>query len=112
MSEPYCVILSTAGSREEADRLAEMLVSRRLAACVQITEIASCYWWEGKVTKENECLLLVKTAARLYGAVEAAIVENHSYAVPEIIQIPIAQGLGRYLAWIGENTLPPHGEAG
>jgi periplasmic divalent cation tolerance protein len=111
MPAPYCVILTAAGSQDEADRLAEMLVSRRLAACVQTANIASCYRWKGEVTKESERLLLIKTAAHLYRAVEAAIVENHSYEVPEIIQLPIAQGLDRYLGWIGENTLPPQGEA-
>ena len=104
MASPYCVILATAGSPDEADRLAEMLVSRRLAACVQIANIASCYRWKGAVTKEAECLLLIKTAAHLYAAVEAAIVENHSYEVPEVIQLPIEQGLDRYLGWITENT--------
>ena len=110
MTERYCVILTTAGSEEEADRLAEMLVARRLAACVQTTNIASCYRWKGQVTKENERLLLIKTAAHLYSAVEAAIVENHSYETPEIIEMPIERGLDRYLGWIDENTLPSQGE--
>ena len=104
MPDEYCVIISTAGSQDEANRLAELLVSRQLAACVQITNIASCYRWEGKVIKEPEFLLLIKTAAHLYHDVESAIVENHSYAVPEVIQLSIAQGLDRYLEWIGENT--------
>ncbi len=105
MANSYCVILTTAGSQDEADRLAEMLVSRQLAACVQIASILSCYRWKAAVTKEAEFLLLVKTAARLYPAVEAAIVENHSYEVPEVVQISIEQGLDRYLGWIGENTI-------
>ena len=104
MSGPYCVILATAGSQAEADRLAEMLVSRRLAACVQVANIASCYRWKGAVTKEAEYLLLIKTVAHLYSQVEAAIVESHSYEVPEIIQLPVEQGLDRYLGWIDENT--------
>ncbi len=104
MSSPYCVILTTAGSQEEASRLAEMLISRRLAACVQIANILSCYRWKGAVTKEAEFLLLIKTAAHLYPAVEAAIVENHSYEVPEVVQLPIEQGLDRYLGWISEST--------
>ncbi len=104
MSNLYCVILTTAGSQDEANRLAEMLVSRQLAACVQIANILSCYRWKGAVTREVEFLLLIKTAAHLYGAVEAAIVENHSYEVPEVVQLPIEQGLDRYLGWISENT--------
>ena len=101
---PYCVVLVTAGSHDEANRLAEMLVERRLAACVQVTDIASTYRWQGQVTRAAECLLLIKTAARLYLEVEAAILANHSYEVPEIVQIPIEQGLDRYLGWIDENT--------
>jgi len=101
---PYCAILVTAGSHDEANRLAEMLVERRLAACVQVTDIASTYRWQGQVTRAAECLLVIKTAARLYPEVEAAILANHSYEVPEIVQIPIEWGLDRYLGWIDENT--------
>lgn len=101
---PTCVILSTAGTRAEAERLAELLVTRQLAACVQITEIASCYLWEGKLVKEPEYLLLIKTRHSLFSEVQAAILANHSYAVPEIVQLPIEQGLPAYLSWLLENT--------
>jgi periplasmic divalent cation tolerance protein len=104
MTDPYCVILSTAGSQEEADRLAELLVTRRLAACVQMIPITSRYLWKGEMNKDAEVLLLVKTASHLYPEVEAAIVQNHSYEVPEILQLPVAQGLERYLGWISDNT--------
>jgi periplasmic divalent cation tolerance protein len=104
MPTPYCVILTAAGSQEEADHLANLLVSRRLAACVQVASIASTYRWKGEVTREPEYLLLIKTAAHLYHDVETAIVENHSYEVPEIVQLSIAEGLDRYLGWIEENT--------
>jgi len=104
MSDPFCVITTTTASWEEADRLAELLVSGRLAACVQILSIASTYMWKGKLTSEPEHLLLIKTAAHLYPEVEKIIVANHSYEIPEIVQLPITQGLDRYLSWIGENT--------
>jgi periplasmic divalent cation tolerance protein len=100
----FSVILTTAGSREEAGRLADLLVSQRLAACVQIMGIDSTYRWQGQVVKEPEFLLLVKTRAALYPQVEAAIRAGHSYDVPEIMQLPITQGLESYLGWIGENT--------
>ena len=83
-----------------------MLVSRKLAACVQVTSIDSTYRWQGKIRHEPEYLLLIKTASRLYPEVEAAILENHSYELPEILRIPIEGGLERYLAWIEENTNP------
>jgi len=104
MTKSYDIILTTTGSKEEADRLAEMLVSRQLAACVQVINIGSTYMWQGKMTQEAEFLLLIKTASHMYSEVEKIIVENHSYEIPEIIQIPIVQGLPAYLAWIDENT--------
>ena len=104
MSNSFCVILTTAGSQGDANRLAELLVSRKLAACVQIVNISSVYRWQEQVQNEAEYLLLVKTAAHLYHQVEAAIVENHSYEIPEVVQLPIVQGLDRYLGWIAENT--------
>ena len=104
-SDQYCVILTTAGSREEADRLSEWLVSSKLAACVQITRVDSCYIWKGKLTREAEYLLLIKTAAHLYAKVETAILEKHSYEIPEIIQLPVTRGLERYFNWITENTI-------
>ncbi len=100
----YCVILTTTGSQEEADRLAELLVSRRLAACVQITSISSVYRWQGAVTREPEFLLLIKTVDRLYKNVETAILKNHSYEVPEIIQLPVTQGSDRYLEWLDQSV--------
>jgi periplasmic divalent cation tolerance protein len=104
MTDQYCMILTTTGSQEEANLIAELLVTRKLAACVQMTKITSCYVWEGKVNKDSEYLLLIKTAAHLYPEVEATIVENHSYEIPEIIQLSITRGLDRYLGWIDENT--------
>lgn len=104
MPESYSLVLSTAGTAQEADRLAEMLVSSKLAACVQIVNIASVYTWEGEMHKEPEYLLLIKTAAGRYAEVESAIVQHHSYEIPEIVQVPIERGLPAYLAWIAANT--------
>jgi periplasmic divalent cation tolerance protein len=105
MPEAYCMILTTAGSQAEANRLADVLVSSHLAACVQQLAVASVYRWQGEIHRDPEILLLVKTAARLYPRVQAAILANHSYVVPEIIQIPVTQGLDRYLDWIESNVL-------
>lgn len=100
----YCVILTTAGSQEEADKLAASLVENKLAACVQITPITSYYSWKGKVNKDPEFLLLIKTRDDLYAKVEAHLSQNHSYEVPEIVQLPINQGLEGYLSWVMEST--------
>ena len=104
MTEGYCMILTTVGSRDEAERISELLVLRRYAACVQISSINSTYRWEGEIHKDAEYLLLIKTKIDLYNQVESAILENHSYEVPEIIQIPVMQGFNGYLGWIDANT--------
>ncbi len=103
MSTAYCVVLTTAGSQEEAEKIAEHLVSHHLAACVQLAHIQSVYAWKGKITRGGEVLLLIKTGARLYPEVEAALREIHSYEIPEIVQLPVEGGFDRYLAWMGEN---------
>jgi len=104
MISKYCVVTCAAGSRAEAGRLADLLVERRLAACVQIVDIASTYSWKGKLEHTQECLLLIKTTAACYPQVESALRKNHSYELPEIVQIPIENGLPDYLKWIDENV--------
>lgn len=102
----HCVILTTCPSREEAHRLASLLVRGHLAACVQITEITSCYEWKGEVKTEPEQLLFIKALSDAFGEIERLITENHSYEVPEIVQIPIERGYPPYLRWIDEVTNP------
>ena len=100
----FCVVLTTTSSQAEADRLAGGLVSERLAACVQIVAINSHYIWEGKAQQEPEYLLLVKTRKEVYERIEAFIHREHSYEVPELIQLPVEAGSGPYLDWVRENT--------
>jgi periplasmic divalent cation tolerance protein len=101
-----CVqVTATAGSEEEAGRLAALLVERRLAACAQVVgPIMSRYRWQGEVEEAREWQLLVKTTRAAYGAVEAAICEAHPYDEPEIIATPIVAGSAGYLAWIEESV--------
>jgi len=101
-----CVqVLTTVGSEEEAGRIAELLVERRLAACVQVVgPIVSRYRWEGAVEEEREWQCMAKTTRAAYGAVEQAIRDAHSYDEPEIVATPIAAGSAGYLAWIEENV--------
>jgi periplasmic divalent cation tolerance protein len=102
----YLQVLTTAGSEEEAERIAAALVDRRLAACVQtIGPVASRYRWQGKVESAREWLCLAKTAAARYGEVEAAIRELHSYEEPEVVATPIVAGSEGYLDWIGESVV-------
>jgi len=104
MSE-HLQVLTTAGSEEEAGRIAALLVERRLAACVQVIgPIASRYRWRGEIEEEREWQCLAKTTRAAYDRVEAAIREAHSYENPEIIALPIVAGSAGYLAWIEENV--------
>jgi periplasmic divalent cation tolerance protein len=98
-------VLTTTGSEEEAGRIAEVLVERRLAACVQVVgPIVSRYRWQGTIEAEREWQCLAKTTRGAYEAVEAAIREVHSYDEPEIIATPIVAGSAGYLGWVEENV--------
>jgi periplasmic divalent cation tolerance protein len=95
------IVFSTAGTGEEARRIARHLVEARLAACVNIVpQIESIYRWQEKVESAREWLLLIKTSAELFPAVRDAIRQLHSYEVPECIAINIADGSAPYLQWI------------
>lgn len=100
----HIVVYTTTGSETEAEKIAEALVSEKLAACVQYMKINSVYRWQDKINKDVEFLLILKTKKRLYKAVEKRIRELHSYECPEIIATPIAEGSKSYLNWINENT--------
>ena len=101
------VVLVTTGSREEAARLADIIVTARLAACVQILpEIESVYHWKGKVERAPEILLLAKTTKENFAALEAAVRALHSYETPEIIALPITAVSQPYLEWLTANVLP------
>lgn len=101
----YVQVLTTAGSEEEAERIASTLVEQRLAACVQVVgPVASHYRWQGKLEQEREWQCLAKTEAGLYERVEAAIRAVHSYEEPEILAIPILAGSRGYLDWVSANV--------
>ena len=96
-------VQATAGSREEADRVAAALLERRLAACVQVVgPVESRYWWEGRLETATEWLCLVKTTDDRVDEVVAVIQDVHSYDVPEIIALPVVAGSEAYLRWIAE----------
>jgi periplasmic divalent cation tolerance protein len=97
----YCCVLSTVPSIKKARALAGLLVSRRLAACVQILPgLESHYRWRGKKEISKEILLLIKIQGSNYKKIEKTLLENHPYEVPEIICLPITQGSSSYLDWI------------
>lgn len=99
-------ITTAAGSREEADAIADALVGARLAACVQVLgPIRSTYRWKGAVASGEEWLCLVKTTAARAGDAMAEIARVHSYETPEITLTPIVAGAAPYLAWIDAEVL-------
>jgi len=99
------LVLTTAGSEAEAQKIANQLVERRLAACVNIVpRIQSVYRWEGKVETAEEFLLIIKTTKTRIQDVQAAIRELHSYDLPECVVISMEGGSSEYLKWIEESV--------
>ena len=95
------VVVSTCSSEEEAERLARMLVERRLAACVNvIPRVRSFYRWQGAIESADELLLVIKSSRELFAQLRDALAAGHSYEVPEIIAIPVVGGSEAYLNWI------------
>jgi periplasmic divalent cation tolerance protein len=98
------IVLSTAGSEEEARKIARHLVEHQLAACVNLVpRIESIYRWQGKVENSQEWLLLIKTSAENFPRVRDAIRELHSYDLPECISITIENGSSEYLNWLANS---------
>ncbi|MFH1800429.1 MAG: divalent-cation tolerance protein CutA [Candidatus Omnitrophota bacterium] len=105
MSAKYCCVLNTVPSIKKARTLAGLLVSRRLAACVQILPgLESHYRWRGRKETSKEVLLLIKTQVSNYKKLEKTLLKNHPYEIPEIICLPITQGSRSYLDWISKEA--------
>ena len=101
----YSVVFMTASSHEEAENIAGSLVSHKLAACVNILpNMKSFYWWDDKVCKDDELLLVAKIKTSLFKDLEKAVKKMHSYDVPEIILLPIENGSNAYLQWMEKVT--------
>ena len=105
MTAEAIVVLITTSSREEATRLADMLVGARLAACVQILpEIESIYRWQGKIEREAEVLLLAKSTRDKFEELERQVKAMHSYETPEILALQVSAISETYLKWVDENV--------
>jgi periplasmic divalent cation tolerance protein len=99
------VVVSTVGKAEDAERIGRALVERRLAACVNVLpSVTSIYRWKGKLEKDEERLLVIKTRADRFPALRQALVSLHPYEVPEVIALPIADGHPPYLDWLDESV--------
>ncbi len=100
----FVVVLITA-PQAEAKELARILVGEKLAACANIIDtVSSIYWWEGKIQDDIESLLILKTRKDLGDTMIARTKQIHSYAVPEIIALPVIRGNQDYLDWIDESV--------
>lgn len=98
----YSVVLTTAGSKEEAEAIATALIEAKLAACVNLFPVQSIYTWQGKVQREAEWQLVIKTRLDCFDELSAKVKALHSYDVPELIALPIERGAAGYLGWLGE----------
>jgi periplasmic divalent cation tolerance protein len=107
MTSEHCLVLSACPDSEVAHQLANMLVERRLAACINILPgVTSIYRWKDVIETSQECHLLIKTTRTNYQPLEAAIRENHPYELPEIVMVPVDHGLPAYLQWINQCVKP------
>ena len=103
----FLQIVTTTERQEDARRIADLLVEKRLAACVQIVgPVTSIYRWQGKVESAQEWQCQIKTRQALLDDVADAIRETHPYEVPEIVAVPIVAGSREYLIWLEEQTEP------
>ncbi len=100
----FVVLLTTAASQAEAERLATVLVEAKLAACVNLFPIHSVYVWQGEIQREPEWQLMIKTRLSLFEEVKAQLDNLHSYELPELIAIPIVDASAAYLNWVGEQV--------
>jgi len=104
-NEENVVIYITTGTDEEAREVAQVLLEKRKAACVNILpRVSSIFWWQDKLDSAQEILLIVKTKASLVNEIVRLVREVHSYDVPEIIALPIVGGNRDYLEWIGKEV--------
>lgn len=101
------IVFTNLPDRASALELARSLVDKRLAACVNVLgETSSVYRWKGKVANETEVAVLIKTRGAVYEQLTAAIKALHPYELPEIVAVPVADGLPAYLEWVTAETSP------
>jgi len=110
MDSGVCIVMTSIGTEDEAESLAEAIVEARLAACVQVQRVRSLYNWHDVLHREPEWVLHIKTLDVRYGALEAFIRERHSYEVPEIVRVPITAGSADYLDWLRAGSTSPRAQ--
>jgi periplasmic divalent cation tolerance protein len=97
----YLIVFMTAPNREEAEKIVRVLLEERLIACGNIIGgVASFFWWKGKIEEENECLVVMKSDDERFKKLSERITGLHSYDVPEVLAVPVVDGLPSYLDWL------------
>ena len=104
----YCLVMVTVASEQEAEKIAEALLTEQLAAGVSIAPVNSFYTWQEKINRDREWQLFIKTNLVLFTELAQTIQALHSYEVPEIIALPILAGFQPYLNWIADSTKKPN----
>ena len=98
------LILTTVGNEPDAEKIARTLVEEKLAACVNVVPLTfSVYRWKGKIEKDPELLLVIKTVPSRYKALEKRIRTLHPYSIPEVLAMPVVEGNPAYLKWLKES---------
>jgi len=106
----YIQVITTISDKRSAEKIANVLIDKRLVACIQIAgPIKSIYRWKGKIETAKEWMCIAKTRKSLYKKVEKQIKELHPYEVPEIIAVSIAKGSKDYLKWLSDETVKKYG---
>jgi len=100
----YCVVMTTFENEQKAQPLIDTILEKKLAACVQVININSHYSWNNSICHDKEVLVLFKTKTALYESLQQIIMSGHPYETPEILQLPVLNGLQKYLKWIDEVT--------
>ena len=101
----YIVVFVTAGSEKEGEKIAQALVEEKLAACVNMVPgLKSVFRWKGKISTQEEVLLMIKTKDGLFEKLKKRVIELHSYEVPEIVALGILAGYEKYLNWLEKET--------
>ncbi len=101
MATDFVVVLVTTRDKEEAEKISQTLLKEKLIACANIIHpVTSCFVWLGKIENAEECLVVLKSRADLFGTLMQRVKALHSYEVPEVLALPIIEGSSDYLAWM------------
>ncbi len=101
LTTDFIIVLVTTKDKAEAEKISQTLLAEKLIACANIiSPVASCFLWQGKVDRAEECLVVMKTRKGLFGELSLCVKALHSYEVPEVLALPIVDGSEAYLSWL------------